>query len=184
MPDRAGYQRVSIRRPYEIRCLDFRVAFSPACHSSAHEHTPRGMCCQSMPMKHGGKRTARTYEEKLAFRAGTNDRRIASAEVGLRKKFNITMAQYSRLYEAQNGECSICRRKIVRGFTGGFLGDRSIEFAHVDHAHSCCNRQGSCGKCIRGLLCRRCNMGISALGDNAEILQRAMTYLAERPLLI
>lgn len=28
---------------------------------------------------------------------------------------------------------------------------------HVDHNHDCCDSQKSCGKCVRGVLCKNCN---------------------------
>jgi hypothetical protein len=62
--------------------------------------------------------------------------------------------------------CSIC----------GASGD-DVAF-HVDHDHACCPGTGSsCGKCIRGLLCRNCNIGLGHFNDDPQRLALAITYL-------
>ena len=55
----------------------------------------------------------------------------------------------------------------------------------VDHDHSCCEGGNSCGKCIRGVLCRGCNM-LAYSVDNGKGCKKYMDgilrYLAaERP---
>ena len=54
---------------------------------------------------------------------------------------------------------------------------------HVDHDHSCCRGNRSCGKCIRGLACHACNTGIGAFGDDPErmirVAERLVTANAE-----
>lgn len=48
----------------------------------------------------------------------------------------------------------------------------------IDHDHACCNKQNySCGKCVRGVLCDRCNIGLSHFEDNVEKLEKAANYL-------
>lgn len=48
----------------------------------------------------------------------------------------------------------------------------------IDHDHSCCNRQNySCGKCVRGVLCDRCNIGLAHFQDNDNRLEQAINYL-------
>lgn len=67
----------------------------------------------------------------------------------------------------QGFRCPICEREI------------SVDECVVDHDHSCCPGRASCGKCIRGLLCRNCNEGLGNFKDNPISLWRAFMYLAE-----
>lgn len=69
----------------------------------------------------------------------------------------VRVARFRRAQEqAQNGRCAICPRR-------GRL--------CVDH----CHRQNH----LRGLLCRRCNLGLGHFGDSAERLLRAALYLMD-----
>lgn len=63
----------------------------------------------------------------------------------LMRRYNITVEQYDRMLADQGGVCAICKKPPVKNRL------------HVDHDHACCDRGGSCGKCIRGLLCTSCN---------------------------
>lgn len=47
----------------------------------------------------------------------------------------------------------------------------------IDHGHDCCERDRSCGKCIRGVLCGSCNTALGQVNDNVERLQRLIQYL-------
>jgi hypothetical protein len=48
---------------------------------------------------------------------------------------------------------------------------------NVDHDHSCCNGETTCGRCVRGILCSGCNGGIGLLRDDITILTKAIEYL-------
>ena len=86
-------------------------------------------------------------------------RNLYSREFKLKKKFGITIDDYNKMLESQNGVCAICLSNKSGG-TGVF---------HVDHDHIT-------GK-IRGLLCQRCNTGLGLLYDSEDILLKAITYL-------
>lgn len=63
----------------------------------------------------------------------------------------------------------------------------SYEKLVVDHDHNCCkNEPGdksfSCGKCVRGILCDKCNRGLGYMRDDLDILLKAVEYLKRPPL--
>jgi hypothetical protein len=66
-------------------------------------------------------------------------------------RFGITEDQFKQMLEDQGHACAICGRPFGED-----------ERVCVDHDHKCCpvpsnGHARSCGKCVRGLLCVRCN---------------------------
>lgn len=51
------------------------------------------------------------------------------------------------------------------------IGEKAL---HIDHDHSCCPGQRSCGKCVRGVLCYPCNAAFERFLDSP----RVASYLA------
>ena len=84
----------------------------------------------------------------------------------LKKRHRISLETYNKKLEEQDGLCAIC------GADNNF----GRNFA-VDHDHSCCNHDKSCGKCLRGLLCTGCNSGLGSFKDNIDSLKKAIIYL-------
>ena len=92
-------------------------------------------------------------------------RNMTQRDHSLKWLYNITQEQYDQLLESQNGLCAICYKPP---------GARRLA---VDHDHDCCPGKKSCGQCIRGLLCGRCNIGLGYFQDNIETLIQALMYL-------
>lgn len=81
------------------------------------------------------------------------------------KRYNMTPEKLQEMMAAQGNKCLICPRTFA-------------EFVpHIDHDHTCCPGGGSCGKCIRGLLCVDCNRGLGSFRDSADLLRAAADYL-------
>lgn len=85
----------------------------------------------------------------------------------LNRNFNITQIRYDDLLADQGGRCKVCGTEEPGGM-GAF---------HIDHNHRCCPGKKCCGKCIRGLLCRRCNDTLGKVDDNIETLRAMIAYL-------
>lgn len=147
----------------------------------------KGMACSTATRKHPNGRTgtldgwhAHYYsgEEPCEAciegnRKGVREWRSENVETAfdyhLRSRFNITLAQYNDMLDAQGGGCAICGSESH--------GDSRIKRFHVDHDHSCCASKGSCGECVRGLLCRGCNTALGNFSDDPVRLLRAADYL-------
>lgn len=89
------------------------------------------------------------------------------ADMRLRRRFNLSLESYLELLATQGG-CAICGTSDPGG-KGRF---------HVDHDHECCPGKHSCGRCIRGLLCTRCNVAIAMFRDDPLVMKRAITYVS------
>ena len=85
------------------------------------------------------------------------------------KRYNISNLDYVDLLDVQGWKCAMCRKPPE--------GDRALV---IDHDHSCCGNGGSCGECVRGLLCSTCNMRLGFfewLRDNPEWATAASSFL-------
>jgi hypothetical protein len=85
----------------------------------------------------------------------------------IKQTYGITLEDYERILESQQGGCGIC---------GGPRNGPGKRF-HIDHDHTCCPWVGSCGKCIRGLLCGNCNTMLGLAKEDPDRLRAAIAYL-------
>ncbi len=85
--------------------------------------------------------------------------------------FKLTVEQYEAMLEEQGGVCAICERPETNTYLG------VVRRLAVDHDHTCCPGDKSCGECVRGLLCSACNTALGRLNDDLDRLQAAMDYL-------
>lgn len=92
-----------------------------------------------------------------------NSKRFKSAT--MKYKYGITYDDYDRILAEQNYGCAICESKDPGG-RGRF---------HIDHDHSCCSTEKTCGKCIRGLLCHQCNTKLYVIENGWA--KKAIEYL-------
>ena len=76
----------------------------------------------------------------------------------LKKKYNLTVAEYLALERASNNTCYIYGRAPYKG-----------KHLHIDHDHKT-------GK-VRGLLCARCNWYLATIEKDLEILNKIKNYL-------
>lgn len=82
-------------------------------------------------------------------------------------RYGLPPGEFERRLAEQDGCCYLCREPLDLEKKRGI---------HVDHDHTCCRGNRSCGQCIRGLACHPCNTGIGAFGDDPE----RMIRVAER----
>lgn len=66
------------------------------------------------------------------------------------------------IHDMKKGGCQVC---------GEF------DKLRVDHDHHCCPENSSCDKCVRGILCHKCNTALGLLGDNLDKIMSLATYL-------
>jgi hypothetical protein len=93
--------------------------------------------------------------EKVLYREvnGKKVEYLYSHEIRLKHKYHMTLEQW---YAFAEKGCNVCGTQIQEG-------ERNL---HVDHDHKCCPGAMSCGKCIRGVVCNRCNSAIGMYERN------------------
>lgn len=100
------------------------------------------------------------------FNSKRKECKDCSVVVKLLHRYGITKEQYDKMLEDQGGHCAICPAT-----------PEEVGTLCVDHDHSCCPGAKTCGKCLRALLCPRCNTAIGLLDDSVERIQKAAAYV-------
>lgn len=90
--------------------------------------------------------------ETLAWFANNREKRRG---YHLNDKYGMSLDDYAKLSDLQDGKCGICHKTPKRLF--------------VDHDHTT--------GVVRGLLCSDCNTGLGMFKDNLNNVQNAAIYL-------
>jgi hypothetical protein len=77
----------------------------------------------------------------------------------LKRHYSISLERFDEMMAAQGGRCAVC----------GTDDASPHQYLSVDHDH----QTGE----PRGLLCNRCNVGIGRLGDDPDLIRKALAYL-------
>lgn len=85
-------------------------------------------------------------------------RRGCVKHAALSRTYNLSLEEIGAL----RTECSVCGSK---------------QNLTVDHDHACCDRFGSCGKCVRDILCTNCNTALGHVKDSKDRLRGLIAYL-------
>jgi len=93
--------------------------------------------------------------KKVYHAANKEKKRVRS----LKYYYNITLEDYNKMFNEQNGCCAICNTNQ----------NDLVKKLAVDHCHSSLK--------IRGLLCHYCNTGLGMFKDNTQFLIKAADYL-------
>lgn len=82
----------------------------------------------------------------------------------LRCNYGLGYVDYMKMLRFQKHSCKICGITIIPRTTGN-----KKDSAVIDHCHTT-------GK-VRGILCRRCNIGLGHFDDDCSKLEAAIDYL-------
>lgn len=86
-------------------------------------------------------------------------------------RYSLTSEGVKELFKPENYRCN----------NGGCSETSNL---HLDHSHVCCpdgkfrtSHKKSCGKCVRGWLCRGCNLALGYLQENPQKIRGLILYL-------
>ncbi len=105
-------------------------------------------------------------QEKHVVRREANKERYAYNHrlAVIKHKFKLNKEQVLAFIEGQSHRCAICPTEVTI-------------FSGIDHDHACCPGVGSCGQCVRGILCGPCNSALGYFQDNPALLLAGAAYL-------
>jgi hypothetical protein len=148
----------------EFRAVDILTRSEKTC----------AKCGETKPFSDFAKHSNRADGMQSVCKAcGLAYRRPGQKNSDLKRRFNITPGHYEYMLDEQDHRCQICGRR-----ESGIANTRNaVRVLAVDHDHSCCPGTEACGKCVRGLLCTRCNIGLGYFRDDIDKMTSAIAYL-------
>lgn len=139
----------------------------PTCDFSKANNTSRGYYAYCKPCRKAYAANNREHiREYGRVRYSTMPERYSNNYY--LKAYGITLEEKSEMLRRQGGVCGICKTDDPGGRNGQWV---------VDHDHACCPGRETCGKCMRSLLCDRCNKSIGLFEDDPSLLEIAAAYL-------
>jgi hypothetical protein len=106
-------------------------------------------------------------KKRLDWANSQRERRTIQARKShLMRRYGISMAEFEKLLNNQDGRCAICTTVFKEMVDS--LGRRKLR-VHIDHSHVSGN--------IRGLLCDECNLGLGKFKDDPALVEKALFYL-------
>lgn len=139
-----------------------KILADPKKCTRCGEHKPRADFYPHAVAKNGVSAWCKECTKNVALEKQKADKagvKLINRRAKLKKAFGLTVQQYDEMLVEQGGRCALCGSDFPGG-RGRFV---------VDHCHDT-------GK-IRGLLCNLCNVGLGALRDSPQLLQKAIHYL-------
>lgn len=94
------------------------------------------------------------HAANVAWRAANVERHRARDRLNHSKGkiHGLTRQEIRAIYDNQHGLCAVCKGTISLGAPG------VRATAQIDHDHDHCPGKRGCAECVRGLLCRTCNI--------------------------
>ena len=145
-------------------CRDCDVEKSPDLFYDSTNHTSGKMSwCIECNRRQNAKYYRDTKQSKI------KDDRL--------RRYGLTNEQFEELLAKQDNKCALC--DVILG-----MGRDSYSLT-IDHDHSCCNPKrtwNTCGKCVRGILCRSCNVKLGhyeKLRNNPRVQEYLSQFVTE-----
>lgn len=99
----------------------------------------------------------RASQKAYLERIDTPEWRVADRLKRRARKYGITVDEVTALLAQGCGVCGEADNVSARGL-------------HIDHDHDCCPGVGSCGRCIRGVLCYADNIHFERFLDSPRVI--------------
>jgi Recombination endonuclease VII len=94
--------------------------------------------------------------------------RLNARKNHLAYKYKLTLEEFDIKLFNQDYSCALCKEPLDLD---------NPKAINVDHDHSCCPGEYTCGDCVREILCSMCNKGLGSFRDSPELLSQAIKYL-------
>lgn len=167
LAESAREARRRANRKYVARCRERGLCV-------CGEHRPavggRKRCAECMAAERNYTKANRKNNNRLALAAYHKNKEKCNRQRRKRRlmhRYRLTLEEFDGLVKNQNGRCAVCGELFP-----------SNRHPSIDHDHKCCEGETSCGKCIREILCTRCNSMLGLANDSIEVLQSAISYLS------